>query len=137
MGAFFMQQRRDILIKINNVTIPTPSNYSVGIMDLSQSYRTTNGRIIIELIGTPKRKIEMSWNFLSQTDLASLLQKIKAPTGSISGRPYVFFSVEYIDPEDGTVRTGNFYVGDRTAGAIDYKDGVMRWKDIKFNFIEE
>ena len=46
------------MIRINGVTIPTPSDYSVGIMDLSQAERNANGTMIIERIAT-KRKLEM------------------------------------------------------------------------------
>lgn len=114
------------MIKINGVTIPTPSTYQVGIQDLSKAERNANGTMIIERIAT-KRKLEMSWSYLSQSDLSVLLQ-------AVSG---VFFTVQYPDPQDGTLKTGEFYSGDRSAGAIDYKNGVMRWKDIKFNLIEQ
>ena len=113
------------MIKINGVTIPSPSDYGVGIMDLSKSERNANGTMIIERI-TTKRKLELSYSYLSQTDLATILQAISS----------VFFTVEYFDAQDGALKTGTFYVGDRTTGAIDYKSGVMRWKDSKFNLIE-
>ena len=64
--------------------------------------------------------------YLSQANLSTLLQ-------AISG---IFFTVEYPDPQDGALKTGSFYSGDKTAGAIDYKNGVVRWKDCKFNLIE-
>jgi hypothetical protein len=113
------------MIKINNVTIPTPSVYAVSVMDISRADRNANGEMILEII-TTKRKIEMTWLYLSQSDLSALLGKIS------SG----FFTVEYVDPEDG-VKTGTFYVGDRKAGAIDYQNGAIRWKDVGFNFIQK
>lgn len=113
------------MIKINSVTIPTPSDYSVGIQDISKAERNANGTMIIERVAT-KRKIEFSYKYLSQSDLASLLQKISD----------VFFMVEYIDPQTGGTKTGTFYSGDRKAGAVDYRNGVMRWKDIGFNLVE-
>ncbi len=113
------------MIKINSVAIPTPSAFQVGIQDISKAERNANGLMIIERIAT-KRKLELSWSYLSQSSLASLLQ-------AVSG---VFFTVEYPDPQDGALRTGTFYAGDRNAGAIDYINGVMRYKDIKFNLVE-
>lgn len=113
------------MIKVNGVDIKTPSTYQVSLNDLSKADRNANGLMIIERIAT-KRKVEMSWDFLTQAELYTLLQSIIS----------VFFTVEYPDPQDGALKTGTFYVGDRTAGAMDYKNGVMRWKDIKFNFIE-
>jgi len=113
------------MIKVNNAAIATPSSYSVSINDLSKADRNANGLMIIERIAT-KRKLEMSWDYLSQSQLATLLAAISD----------VFFTVEYPDPQDGAMKTGTFYVGDRNAGAIDYRNNTMRWKDIKFNFIE-
>ena len=114
------------MIKINTVAIVTPSTYQVSINDLSKADRNANGTMIIERIAV-KRKIEMSWAYLTQAQLATLLTAISS----------VFFTVEYPDPMTGALKTGTFYVGDRSAGAIDYKSSVMRWKDIKFNFIEQ
>ncbi len=113
------------MIKINGVEIPTPSSYSVGIQDLSKAERNVLGDMIIERIAT-KRKLELSWNHLSKEDLAVVLQKVSP----------VFFTVEYIDPEANAKKTGTFYCGDRTVGALDYINGKIRWKDIKFNLIE-
>ena len=113
------------MIKINGVVLPTPSDYQIGIMDLSKAERNARGTMIIERIAT-KRKIELSWNYLSKDDLSRVLRLVSS----------VFFTVEYIDPQDNVIKTGTFYCGDRTAGALDYRNGVMRYKDIKFNLIE-
>jgi hypothetical protein len=113
------------MIKINGVVIPTPSDYTVGIMDLSKAERNARGDMIIERIAT-KRKIEMSWNYLTKEQLSNLFNLVSP----------VFFEVEYIDPQDNGIKTGTFYAGDRKAGALDYKNGVIRYKDISFNVIE-
>lgn len=96
-------------------------------MDLTKAERNANGTMIIERIAT-KRKIEMSWTYLSSADLSTLLTAIGTN---------IFFTVAYPDPVTESERTGTFYVGDRKAGAIDYQNGVVRWKDIGFNFIEQ
>lgn len=113
------------MIKIEGITIPTPSYYQVGIMDLSKAERNARGTLIIERIAT-KRKIELSWNYLDKKDLSRLL-KLVSP---------VFFKVEYIDPQENAWKSGTFYVGDRHVGALDYRNGNIRYKDIKFNIIE-
>lgn len=113
------------MIRIDGVVIPTPSDYQIGIMDLSKAERNALGTMIIERIAT-KRKIELSWNYLSKENL-SLLFNLVSP---------VFFEVVYIDPQNGGNKTGTFYAGDRTAGALDYNNGNIRYKDIKFNLIE-
>jgi hypothetical protein len=113
------------MIKINSVAISTPSTYQVGIQDLSKAERNANGLMIIERI-TTKRKIELSWSYLSQSNLAALLTAVSS----------VFFTVEYPDPQTGALQTGTFYVGDRKAEAIDYQGNIMRWKDVKFSLVE-
>lgn len=113
------------LIKISGVNIPTPSEYSVSIMDLSKAERNAKGTMIIERIAT-KRKIELSWKHLSKEQLAQVLNLV-AP---------VFFQVTYVDPQTGGTRTGTFYCGDRKAGMLDFRNGVPRYKDVQFNLIE-
>ncbi len=113
------------MIKIDGVVIPTPSDYTVGIMDLSKAERNARGDMIIERIAT-KRKIEMSWNFLTKEQLSNLLNLVSP----------VFFQVEYIDPQDNSKKTRTFYSGDRNSGALDYRNNQIRWKDIKFNLVE-
>lgn len=114
------------MITVDGSAIPTPSDYQVGVMDLSKAERNAKGEIIIERIAT-KRKIEVSWKYLSQGDLANLLSKVSTN---------IFFTVEYPDPLTGALRTGTFYVGDRNTSMLDFKNGVPRWKEIKFNFVE-
>lgn len=113
------------MIKVDNVAIPTPSNFSVGVLDISKAERNTNGLMIIERIAT-KRKLEVTYNYLTQAELSDLLQKISG----------VFFDVEYPDTQTGALRTGEFYVGDRNAETIDFQDGIPRYKNIKFSLIE-
>lgn len=113
------------LISIGGVDIPAPSDLQVGIMDLSKADRNANGTMIIERIAT-KRKLELSWNYLSRTDLALILQTVSAVT----------FSVTYPDPQTNTNRTATFYCGDRSAGFLDFVNNVPRYRDVKFSLIE-
>ncbi len=113
------------MIAIDGVTIPVPSSFSVGLMDISKAERNARGDMIIERVAT-KRKLELSWLHLSGDELRQVLQLVSP----------VFFSVSFPDPQDGTTRTGTFYSGDRSVGAMDYRDGQVRWRDIKFNLVE-
>lgn len=113
------------MLKIDGVVIPTPSDYQVGIMDLSKAERNALGTMIIERVAT-KRKLELSWKYLSKEELSSLFNRVSA----------VLFQVEYVDPQDNVLKIGTFYAGDRKAGAIDYQDGIIRYKDISVNLIE-
>lgn len=113
------------MIKINGVELPTPTDYTVGIQDLSKAERNANGTMIIERIAT-KRKLELSWKYLSKEQLSSVFNLVSP----------VFFIVSYIDPQVGGLKTGTFYCGDRSAGALDFINGKIRYKDIKFSIIE-
>lgn len=113
------------MIKFDGITIPNPTDYTVGVMDLSQATRNARGNLVVERIAT-KRKLELSWDYLNKESLSKLL-KLASP---------VFFQVEYIDPQDNNFRTGTFYAGDRKAGALRYKNGNIYYKDVKFNIIE-
>jgi hypothetical protein len=114
------------LLKINGVDMPTPTDFNVGIMDLSKAERNANGTMIIERIAT-KRKLEISYSFLDRTDMSKILNAISP----------VFFSATYMDPQTNAMRTGTFYSGDRNLPMLDYKNGVPRWKDIKFDLVEK
>lgn len=105
--------------------MPAPSDLNIGIQDISKGERNANGNMIIERI-TTKRKLELSWSYLSKTDLAQIYNAISA----------VFFDVIYTDPQDDAAKTGTFYAGDRKCGILDFKNGVPRYKDVSVNFIE-
>ncbi len=113
------------MIKINGVELPTPSDYSVGIQDISKAERNANGTMIIERVAT-KRKLDLSWKHLEKSELSKVLNLVSP----------IFFQVEYIDPQDDRRKIGTFYAGDRSAGALDFIDGNIRYKDIKFNLVE-
>ena len=113
------------MLKIDSVTIPTPTSLGVSIMDISKAERNAAGTMIVDRIAT-KRKLELSYAVLSQANLSAILTAISP----------VFFEVEYIDPQDNATKIGTFYTGDRKAGAMDFINGIMRWKDITFNLIE-
>jgi hypothetical protein len=112
-------------ITVAGVNLPAPSDFQVSIMDLSNALRTADGTMQIRRIAT-KRKLELSWTYLSKTDLQTILSAVST----------VKFSVTYTDPALNTTNTSYFYAGDRTSGMLDFKNGVPRYKDVKFSLIE-
>ncbi|CEG26015.1 DUF6711 family protein [Bacillus sp. B-jedd] len=114
------------LISISGVNLPTPSEYDVGIMDLSKAERNAKGTMIIERIAT-KRKIELGWSFLTGDEYSRILNLVDP----------VFFPVTYFDPKANGMRTGTFYAGDRQAPMMIFKNGKADWKDIQFSLIEK
>lgn len=115
------------MIRINGVKMPTPTSFSVSISDISSddSKRNARGDMLIDRICT-KRKIEMSWDFITLEDMSLTLNLVKD----------IFFTVEYPDPQEGKFLTKTFYVGDRTAPMCVLKEGKPIWKNVKFNLIE-
>jgi hypothetical protein len=113
------------LITIGGVAIPTPTEYTIGVMDISKAERNANGNMIIERI-TTKRKISISYAFLTASSLKTILTAI-SPT---------FYNVTYLDPVNNTFVTSSFYAGDRNMGMIDFQDGVARYKDVSFDLVE-
>jgi hypothetical protein len=113
------------LYSIGGTAMPTPSDFQVGIQDLSKAERNASGYMIIERIAT-KRKLSVSYANLTPTQLSSLLQAISGTS----------FSVTYLDPQTGANRTATFYSGDRNMGMISFIGGVPVYKDIKFDLIE-
>lgn len=113
------------MIKVDGVVLPTPSEFKVNIQDLSKAERNARGTIIIERIAT-KRKLEFVWSYLTKEQLQLILNAVSP----------VFFEVEYPDPQTGEMRRGTFYAGDRGVPMLDFKNGVPRYKDLRFNVIE-
>lgn len=113
------------LISVRGVVLPTPTEYDVGIMDLSKAERNVKGQMIIERIAT-KRKIEVGWSYLTGSQYSQILNLVDP----------VFFSVTYFDPKSNGMVTGTFYSGDRVAPMMRFQNGVANWKDVKFSLIE-
>lgn len=113
------------LVSISGVDLPTPTDFSVGLMDISKAERNARGTMIIERI-TTKRKLEISYAYLNANDLSTVLQAVSP----------VFYNVTYLDPQTGNNRTSSFYCGDRSVGMLDFINGVPRYKDVKFDLIE-
>jgi hypothetical protein len=114
------------VIEINSVAIATPSSFAVKIRDIKKEDYNANGNIIIE-IKSKKRDIELSYNYLAQSESSTLLTALAASTT---------FSVSYPDPETGATRTGTFFCRDRNVGMIDFQGSVARYKDITLSLGE-
>jgi hypothetical protein len=115
------------MITISGTTIKTPSDYSVGIMDIDKAERNTNGNMIIENIAK-KRKLELTWKYLSKAELNTIQGLVKGASR--------FVTVTYIDL-DGESASGTFYSGDLVPTAMSYRSGTIRWKDVKLSLIEQ
>lgn len=113
------------VLTIGSSSVASPTELQIGVMDISKAERNARGTLIKEKIAT-KQKLEIAWKFLTAPQLSTILRAVDAN----------FFSVTYTDPVNNATRTGTFYVGDRNVGVMDIQNGVVRYKDIKFNLIE-
>lgn len=114
-----------MLLSINGINMPTPSEFKVGVQDISQAERVASGRIVIERIAT-KIKLEMKWNYLTPMQTKQIL----------AATEHLTFEVGYLDPRTNSFTTKEFYVGDRVVPMYSYANGVAKYVDISFNFIE-
>lgn len=114
-------------MKIDSYTAPTPSALSVDIEPIVKAERTETGEMFKEFIAE-KRKLNVTWSYLSNSDTAALLTSVNPN----------FVDIEYEDPKTGTTRTGTFYAGPQSASVLRYSGGsAVGYTDVKINFIEK
>ncbi|WP_410496496.1 hypothetical protein QTL86_03520 [Cellulosilyticum sp. ST5] len=113
------------MLKIGGVLMPTPSEMTPNIYDLTEGDRDSTGTMHIDLIAT-KYKLECKWNILNQANMTKILNATKSIT----------FNVSFIDPETGEEKTMNVYKGDRSTPILKIVNGENIYKDFKINFIE-
>lgn len=113
--------------KIDGVAIPTPSSYVFNEEDLSseQTGRTLDGTMHKDVVAV-KPYYDCKWVSLSWEDASTLLSAVRGKTQ---------VTLTYADPITvGSFITGTFYIGKRSATAIDLTEG--KWGDISFQFIK-
>lgn len=115
------------MLSIKGVQVnPQPSKMTVQILDISNAERNAQGDMLIDRIAT-KRKIELEWKQLTNSQMATISQLVQDTT----------FSVSYPDPLTGTIRTSTFYAGDRTAPVYTYANGIAKWEGLRLSLIEK
>jgi hypothetical protein len=113
-------------LTISGVAMPTPSELTVAVQDISKADRNANGTMVLERIAT-KQKISCKWGFINDYNLSIILNAISGTT----------FLVTYVDPVKSTYVTKNMYCGDRQAGYIIVQEsGAILYKDFTVDFIE-
>lgn len=113
------------MLKINGVAMPTPSEMTHSIYDITDGERDSTGTMHIDLIAT-KYKLECKWNVLTQANMTKILNTVNAIT----------FSISFVDPVTGEEKTMNVYKGDRSIPIFKITNGENVYKDFKINFIE-
>jgi hypothetical protein len=116
-------------VKINGVTIKTPSSLGWGIADLSseESARTLDGKSHKDIIAQ-KVRLECRWANPNAQETSALLKAVV---------PYAYVDVTYLCPIDNIEKTKRFYTGDKTAPVRSYAFGDAQYSEVAFNFVEE
>lgn len=117
------------MFKVNNVTMPEPSEISVSINDLDvDSTRNAKGDLIRDRVAV-KRKYEIAYKSLSADDLSKILNAMKDE----------FFDATLIDPMENKAVTRKYYVGDRSIGVYSYNSKYKKcmYKDVKFSIVQK
>lgn len=63
--------------KINGKTIKAPTELSWSQEILDKAERTVDGTMVVDVIGT-KRKVTVSWEYLSKEDMSTLTEGVKS-----------------------------------------------------------
>jgi hypothetical protein len=118
-------------MKINGTTYPDPTSMKIGLMHIDKAERSaSDATMTIDAVAI-KRKLEMSWDYLSNSATVSLMSAVTSLTDR-------FVTIEYSDPLTGAKRTGTFYTGDKEFDTGLLVSGVAQYfKGVSFNAIEK
>lgn len=115
------------MITVDGVAVKTPSAFSWGLQDVSDS---ASGRTLDALMHknriAQKRKISLSWNHPTPQEAAAILQAFNPE----------YVRVRYPDALSGTNETRTFYVGDRSAPMKIWTVRNKRYSQVSFDIIE-
>ena len=118
------------LVTVAGYELPEPSTYNASTSTLVDSARNVQGYMIGSVIRNDVAKIELSWRYLTASQLANIL--------SLFNRSF-FNDVRFFNMATGDYETRTMYVGDRSSGMWrrhPETGEVMGWTDVKFSLIE-
>ena len=113
--------------KVNGYKIKVPNEITVSPEILDKAERTVDGTMVVDIIGM-KRKLDLTWEYLSKEDMAILARETKHNT---------FTEVTYHDNETGELVTMTAR-GEGLAYMPHYNwsRGVLMWKTVTISFKE-
>ena len=115
------------LIKVNGTVIKTPSSFSWGLQDISDSAAGRTQDVLMHKNRvSQKRKISLGWNNPTKEEAAQILQAFNPE----------YIDVTYPDAMSGTDETRTFYVGDRSAPMKIWTVSNKRYSQVSFDIIE-
>ena len=116
------------MLKIGGADMPAPSSMKIALFDVSSGQeRSASGEIIMDRVAV-KRKLDLSWAFLSGAELARLLNAV---TDS------AFFEAAYPDPATGEMRSMICCCGEKTTGVLRMEGGEALWTNVEMTWTEK
>lgn len=110
------------MVSIGSFAFPEPSKYSSTTSTVVDSARNVKGYVIGAVIRDGISKIEMSWNFITAQDWASIMAKFNQAQGGAFYNDVTFFL-----QDTNSWVTKQMYVSDRKAQVfIRNKDGSIK-----------
>lgn len=115
------------IIKFDGVTLRDPSSMQWSLQRVSSpdAGRTLDGVMHVEQV-TQKRKLELSWNYISSADASTIIQAANPE----------YIEVYYFDFLDGEYETRTFYTGDQSIPVYTFQDDYKIVSSVSFNIIE-
>lgn len=109
-----------------NTSIATPSKISVDLVSVESKDKNAAGATVIDRVAT-KRKLNVEWNYISASSLATLLTNTNTAT----------FTVKYPDPVDNAAKTITCIRTSVNTGTQRIVSGTPVWTDVKMVLEEQ
>lgn len=122
------------LVRVAGLDLPEPSTYSGNTSTLVDSGRNVQGELIASVVREDVAKVEMTWNYLTAEQWATINKKFSGKHGGS-----FFNDVTFYDQTSGDWVTRRMYVSDRNAGMWrrDPTTGdILGWTNCKLSLIE-
>lgn len=114
--------------RINGKTFKAPAEITISPEHLDKAERTMDGTMVIDIIGT-KKKVDMSWNYLSKEEL----QILSSETGSDRFSDIAFHNSQTGELETIRARAENLTY----MPYYDWVNGRLMWKSVSISFKEK
>lgn len=111
---------------IDGIQINAPQ-LKVSSFLITKSERTADGTMTMDIIAE-KRRLDLTWPIIKDTDLQQILSLLKSKT---------FHTVTYPDPEHGENHTITVYRGDVSTEPGHRVEGTRYWRDVSIALIEQ
>lgn len=114
-------------MKIDGVTIKTPTELNPGVFRITKAKRTESGKMAMDVIAI-KRRLDLRWEIIDDASLKQIMDLLESK---------VFHTITYPDPQRGEEATITAYVGDINQAIWQKIHGTRYWRDVNIALIEQ